>query len=438
MDNHSCTIDHAAGQGSPMKAIAFSSSFFGLALFASLAHTAQPGPSLLPSIVENQVGAKEQPAKEKEKKAPEKKLAEPPAADLFAPTVAPGSGMQTYFNPNMMGDWHTIYARQNLAVLGVQTTTTTTTRGNKNGLPPGPAVTTTTATPVLQNRTVLVAVPSRGAFKIAENASPLPQDRVFFTYNNFQNLGFPEAGSNGPQANTSTSQVFLRNQATTTTVTTVSPAIPRVNLDREVFGFEKTFLGGDASIELRAPLLQQGSGAGGGYNGFGDLTIIGKYALYFDRTTGNVFSTGLGVTVPTGQSIPTTDGSIRDVLLQPFVGYIWNFDRFFVQGFHSLVVPTDSRDVTMAFNDLGINFWLYRNPDRFLSFVVPTLEAHVTTPLNHRDLNGPIVIPDMVVLTTGIHFGLGRNSSLTVGAATPVTGPRPYTVESFLQFNWRF
>ena len=423
-----------------MKTLAISCPIFGLILFASFVHSAQPELSPLPSIIESQPGAKDLPKQpNKEKKAPEKKLTEPPQNDLFAPTAAPGSGMQTYFNPNMMGDWFTIIARQNLAITGIQTTTTTTTRGNKNGVPPPPAVTTTTTTPVTLTRTVLVPVPSRGAFKIAENASPLPQDRVFFTYNNFNNLGFPDTGLNAPLATISASQMRLGGQATATTVTTVTPGVQRVNLDREVFGFEKTFLGGYASVELRAPLLQQGSGgAGFGYHGFGDLTIIGKYALYLDRNTGNVFSTGLGITAPTGQSVPTTDGSIRDVLLQPFVGYIWNFDRFFVQGFHSLVVPTDTRDVTMAFNDVGVNFWLYRNPDRFLSFVVPTLEAHLTTPLNHRDLNGPIVIPDTLVVTTGIHLGLGRRSSLTFGVAAPVTGPRPYAVESFLQFNWRF
>ena len=62
----------------------------------------------------------------------------------------------------------------------------------------------------------------------------------------------------------------------------------------------------------------------------------------------------------------------------------------------------------------------------------------MTTPLNHRALNGPIIVPDAVVLTGGVHFGVGRNSTLTFGAASPVTGPRTYNFEGFVQFNLRF
>ncbi len=104
-----------------------------------------------------------------------------------------------------------------------------------------------------------------------------------------------------------------------------------------------------------------------------------------------------------------------------------------------MAVPTDARDVTILFNDIGVNYWLYRgSPDRLLSFVVPTIEAHLTTPLNHRNFDGPIVVPDTLILTGGVHLGLFRNSTLSLGVATPVTGPRPFSVETFVQFNWRF
>lgn len=125
--------------------------------------------------------------------------------------------------------------------------------------------------------------------------------------------------------------------------------------------------------------------------------------------------------------------------MQPWFGYIWNADRFFVQAFHSVVAPTDPRDVTLLFNDIGLNYWLYRgDPNRPLSFIVPMAEIHVTTPLNHRDPSSTVYVPDIVDLTAGVHFGIFRNTTLSLGVATPVTGPRVFNVEGFVQLNWRY
>ena len=211
------------------------------------------------------------------------------------------------------------------------------------------------------------------------------------------------------------------------------------NLNQSTFGFEKTFLDGRASIEVRVPFQNQNSNTGA-FSGddVGDITIIAKYAFLLDRTTGNVLSGGLAVTAPTGPRIDTTDGNFHSTYFQPWAGYIYNFDRFYIQAFHSIVVPTDARDVTLLFNDVGVNWWLYRNPNRFLSFIVPMVEAHVTTPLTDRSPNSLVYVPDLVVLTTGVHFGLGSNASLSLGVGTPVTGPRVYNVEGFVQLNWRF
>ena len=406
---------------------------------------AQPPALIIPPLEPNESVVNDQP-KEKEKKAPEKKAPESPtAAPLqFPPTNV--NEFQSFFTPNMMGDKQGTYARRTVVIVGTQTTVVTSLgdKGNagKPPVPPGAPMTTTTT--VAQARTVVVAVPSRGAFNIAENESPMPRDRVFTCWNNYSNLGFPQTGLNAPIVTTTSTNMPPVNRGgipVNIMVTTVFPGVARVDLNRETFGFEKTFLDGNASIEVRAPLVQQQSGgiAGLGVNDVGDLTIVGKYALLLDRSTGNVFSVGLVVTAPTGRGIDTTDGTLRDTLIQPFIGYIWNYDRFFVQGFHSIVIPTDARDVTLAFNDIGIGYWLYRgSPNRFLSSVVPCVEAHVGTPLNHRDMNGPIIMPDEVVMTTCVHLGLFRNASLTVGAGVPVTGPRPYTVETIVQFNWRF
>ena len=141
---------------------------------------------------------------------------------------------------------------------------------------------------------------------------------------------------------------------------------------RETFGVEKTFLDGRASVGFRLPLntLTADShfpGNGPTARTIGDLTMILKYALCEDRDTGDLLSAGLAVTVPTGPD--TFAGfdriaSIHDTPIQPFVGFIWHWDDFYFHGFTSLDVPTDSHDVTMLYNDLGVGYYLYRSEAR--------------------------------------------------------------------------
>jgi hypothetical protein len=340
----------------------------------------------------------------------------------------------------MMGDFPGSFARRTVTLFGIQTTTTTVTVLDAEGQ----NTTTTTRKSIPVSRTVTVLVPSlsAGAFKIADNESPRPVDRVFFTWNYFSNIRDPQSGPINPVNTSLTSSAETIRDITVTSLDTSIPGLPRAsaNLHREVFGFEKTFLDGSASIELRVPLLQQAINLDGfSARTVGDLTIIGKYAFLLDRDTGNVFSGGLAVTAPTGPSIQTTDGNLHSTLLQPWVGYIWTSERFFLHAFHSVVGPTDTRDVTLLFNDVGLNYWLYRGePNRPLNFIVPMLEAHVTTPLNHRDGNGPIFVSDLVVMTVGVHVGLFGNGTLSLGVATPVSGPRIFSAEGFVQLNWRY
>jgi hypothetical protein len=65
----------------------------------------------------------------------------------------------------------------------------------------------------------------RGAFKIADNESPRPLDRVFITSNDFSAVN----------------RLFLAANASSASVY------------REMIGFEKKFLKGDASIGMRLP-----------------------------------------------------------------------------------------------------------------------------------------------------------------------------------------
>jgi hypothetical protein len=95
------------------------------------------------------------------------------------------------------------------------------------------------------------------------------------------------------------------------------------------------------------------------------------------------------------------------------------------------------------FNDVGMGYFLYRSndPDRFLTAVAPTFEAHVNSPLNHHSFDNPNELagtPHSVNLTAGLNLEFRRNSLLTLGFVTPVTGPRPFDYEALVLFNYRF
>ena len=175
---------------------------------------------------------------------------------------------------------------------------------------------------------------------------------------------------------------------------------------------------------------------------FGDLTVITKYALVNNRDTGNVLSVGLAVTAPTGPDAVLTDGTrLNPVLLQPFTGFIYNWDRLYAQGFSSLIIPTDSDDVLLATSSLGLGFRMYTacDPNARVSYVTPIVEGHATLPVNHRGLSQDLVgLPDTFVMTNGVHVGLGRRANLALGVAVPLTGPKLFDLQAFAQLNWQF
>jgi hypothetical protein len=261
------------------------------------------------------------------------------------------------------------------------------------------------------------ATPVQG-FKIGENESPRPLDRVFTAFNYY--------GDERPAA-------------------TRAAGFGRSDIYRELFGLEKTFLDGRASVGLRLPLdtwhLSDGTLPGGTSTDIGDLDVIFKYALLEDRASGSLLSAGLVVTTPTGPSffanlrLPDLVGAHPDTLLQPFVGYIVGLDKWYLHGFSSVSVSTDGKSAMLLFNDLGAGYWLYRNGgDALLTAVIPTAEVHVNTPLTHRD--NPTV--DSVDLTQGLIFEFRRRAWLTFGVSENVTGPKIYEIEAIVQLNLRF
>lgn len=273
-------------------------------------------------------------------------------------------------------------------------------------------------------------LPSVRGFKISENQSPRPEDRVFYSFNYFANV-------NG-----------AINDALDTPVT-------NLRAYRHVFGFEKTFDEARGSFGLRFPIhtlvadnrMQANfTQFGGTYQAPGNLTAFTKYILKENPETGSLFSVGFAITPPTGPrtfaGFPTTS-NIKTTFFQPFIGYLVNFDRWFLHGFSAFDFPADNREVTLIYNDVGVGYFLYQAQDteRLLSAVVPTFEVHVNTPLNHRNpflADDPTGTPNVVNLTYGVNFLFRRNAVLTFGWVNPVTTPKPFDYEALLLFNLRF
>jgi hypothetical protein len=262
-------------------------------------------------------------------------------------------------------------------------------------------------------------------FKISDNGNPLPQDRVLFGYNYYNDIA---SGNN--------------------------QGFGRTDVHRETFGLEKTFLDGNASVGFRLPLntlaIPSGNvpGLGGTFTDVGDLTVILKGVILQDRQAGNILSAGVAVTAPTGPR--SFAGAGNDLLgfsaphstvFQPFTGIHLNLGAFYLQGFTAADIPTDSSDVTLLFNDFGVGYFLYRDRDagRLVTAVAPTVELHLNTPLNHRgSQNFPIGASDSLNLTGGVNIELRGRSTLGIGVVTPLTGPKPFDVEAIVQLNVRF
>ncbi|WP_435019965.1 hypothetical protein TA3x_001571 [Tundrisphaera sp. TA3] len=279
-------------------------------------------------------------------------------------------------------------------------------------------------------RRVTSLAPTVRGFKIGENQSPQPQDRVFYSFNYFSNVnGEVNSRFDSPVGN--------------------------LRVYRQIFGFEKTFDSARGSFGVRLPLntLTADStirGAfrkpGGTSTALGDVSFFAKYILKLDPATGSLISAGIVVTPPTGPDQfagATYVQSVRSTTIQPFLGYIWRRGDFYLHGFSALDVPSSVRDVTMVYNDIGIGYYVYRNADasRWLTAVVPTFEVHVNNPLTHRDpfnQNDPAGTPDIVNLTYGLNLEFSQRSILTFGFVNPVTNPKPFDHEWLLLFNVRF
>jgi hypothetical protein len=367
----------------------------------------------------------------------------PPACPEPPPeNCPPPSPCYQIIDPVMIGDYITRGANRTIPIPGIV----------EVGIPAGVAGPRAAVVDVPASVTTNLLLPilTNAAFKISQNESPQPQDRVFVNYNYINNIGgadfqhrvplyavsAPGAVVPGVQPATNLQSFVVNNPGVTQQVVALNMAA--TNLNQEILGFEKT-LGGNASIEARFPLLQvQGDPSLSG-QGFGDISFGAKYAFINNGLTGNVWSLGFMATAPTGSSIIVTPvGDIHNWLYQPWTGFVVNLGDLYVHGFSSLLIPQSSQDATMWFNDLGIGWRLFgNNPNWYVNSLVPTVEVHSTTPLNNYQASNILYVPNMLSLTAGFHVGFGR-SELSLAAIWPVMGPVPYDVGGIAQLNIRW
>ena len=281
-------------------------------------------------------------------------------------------------------------------------------------------------------RSASALAPSVRGFKIAENQSPQPQDRIYYSFNYYYNLN---------------AAVDKRFDA----------PINNLRAYREILGFEKTFDNGRASFGMVLPIdtlyassTIKGNFAkpGGVSTSTGDISLITKFIVRMDPATGSLISAGVVVTPPTGPS--TFAGAkyisaLHTTTIQPYIGYLYRRGRFYAHGFSAFAFPVDPADVTLAYNDFGIGYFLYQDTNavasRWVTSIVPTTEIHVNTPINHRDpfnANDVSGSANVVNLTQGLNVEFNRQAILTIGIATPVTSPKPFDLEALVLFNFRF
>jgi len=305
--------------------------------------------------------------------------------------------------------------------------------------------------------------------KISENDTPIPVDRVFFSYNHFNNL-------------------FQVNE-TPIFPPGAPPTIRQEPFDRYTIGFEKTLLDGLFSIELRMPfngtydVNLQSFGIDGG--NVGNLAVVIKSLLYSDERL--AVGAGMAIGTPTGSDTVTRLGlaNLRfrneATHLLPYIGFIyapgdptWGWGNgLFLTGFaqvdlaasgNSVVVgpangPTGTpvgkfTEQNLGFLDLAIGYWLYRNPyaERLTGLAAVT-EFHYTTSLTDSDvlaaegggnsivLQNPVNRFDIVDFTVGVQALLFDASSLRVAYAFPLgtrDDQRFFDSEVQVQFNRRF
>jgi hypothetical protein len=319
----------------------------------------------------------------------------------------------------------------------------------------------------------------------AENASIIPQDRVFFDYRHFDAVGSLEV-------------VNLIGDSTSPNLHYAQQAYFPLSVDRYVVGFEKTFRQGLWSVEARFPMQYQAAST---------QTVNGPFAPANDTEVGNIgvalkrylvrgdrwtITGGMGVQLPTA---PNTDFSYRchissyyyggllsaeldesirvrqtneTVWLNPFLGFVYDRkSRFFAEGMVQLCVPlnpssaslsttvengqlyignwlydftahpiNNSTNIPMAFETLfrgnvDLGYWLYQNPSGRINGIAALVELDDTNTIGKAYAANVVNMGPQLVVEAG-------KTEFATGMLVPVSGDQAYKWEVTARVNRRF
>ena len=289
---------------------------------------------------------------------------------------------------------------------------------------------------------------SQQRIKLAENASPIPQNRIFMNYSMFGNVPLTQNGI---------------------TVNRFSP------------GFETLLFSPNASFELRAPFattLNSDIALDGGTNTdqveFGNLFFSLKRIVF--RRNQFMVSTGMSMTAPTADNIRILNNRGTEVVrinnesvhLMPFVGFFHKpSQRSFVQGFMQVDVDVNGnpvflnpnvnqnnlnqigrlQDLTLLYLDLNFGYWIYRSNGSGLTGIAPLIEGHMNRSLSKADcvidptgrtrIQLPIQEFDNFNAVGGLVFEFNRRSRLALGYGVPIGNgaDRAFDSELRVTFN---
>jgi hypothetical protein len=275
-------------------------------------------------------------------------------------------------------------------------------------------------------------------FKIAEDESPIPRNRILFDVNSYSNV----PGTN--------------------------------DVTRFMLGFEKTFFEDMMSLGLRLPIWTADIertptsgpseipfGPAGDNADLGDMIFTLKTLLI--DCDNRILSAGVSVTAPTGPDTLadvdpyyTFDNVSHRGAIQPWLGWYRDLPaECFGQGFAAFDLPFDSDDADYFYLDLGIGHRV--NRQGFISAITPMVEAHWSAPMNDKaqpfsltPLGTSVLSPlglvtslanktlsyrHQVNITSGLVFELDRVRTLTLAIVIPTVGPRPMDAEVVAQCN---
>jgi hypothetical protein len=278
------------------------------------------------------------------------------------------------------------------------------------------------------------------AVKIAEGESPAPIDRVFHKSNYYNNV------QKSRWANP-------------------FEPIHKVDVWRNTLGMEKTFFNQSVSLGLRIPfdtinaeskpfhlatgpadeLLVVRTDEGFSTTLFGNISAIAKAVVWEDRTAGDVISAGLTTSFPTASNKKIDPGMSSIAFMQPFTGFLFNGGNWYLHGFSSITLPLVAAESIVAFNDLGVGYWMVRERNGLVTGLVPTVELHIASPLRQIDPDSAefgaadgLRVFNVINVTMGATMLLSNGATVGLGMVVPLTGPKPFDVEVLSQFNYRF